>query len=160
MPGRPSNARSPSHPPASVRMSWDPSFRGVAMRRLIDRKIARDGRAFADDGIDAHLASVQLDEGAHQLQAEAGATVPRPVGMTLEPVEYLVLDVGRNARTGVGHAENDSVFGSPGAQADGGVLRRKSDGIRQQIIQHLHHAALVAHEVPDIEIDVDPEFDA
>src|SRR5216684_6716747 len=114
MPGRPSNARSPSRSQASARMSWDRSFRGVAMRSLIDRKVARDGRAFADDGIDAHLASVQFDEGAHQRQTEAGAAVPRPVGMTLEPVEHLVLDVGRDARTGVGHAENDSVFGSFG----------------------------------------------
>src|ERR1039457_705116 len=100
MPGRPSNARSPSRWQASVRMSWDRSFRGVAMRSLINRKVARDGRAFADDRIDAHLASVQFDERAHQRQAEAGAAMPRTVGITLEPVEHLVFDVRRNARTG------------------------------------------------------------
>jgi len=49
---------------------------------------------------------------------------------------------------------------SCGAQAYGGILRRKSDGIRQQIIQHLHHAAFVAHEAPNVGIDVDLEFDA
>src|ERR1700734_3586878 len=102
-------------------MSLDRSFRGVAMHGLIDRKVAGDGRALADDRIDAHLAAMQFDKGAHQRQAEAGAAMPRPVGMTLEPVEYLVLDVGRNARAGIGHRENDALFGSPGAQADGGI---------------------------------------
>src|SRR6266850_2751693 len=102
-------------------MSWVPSFRGVAVRSLIDRKVARDGRAFADDRIDAHLASVQFDKGAHQRQAEAGAAMPRSVRVTLEPVEHLVLDIGRNAGTAIGHGEDDAVFGSPGAEADGRV---------------------------------------
>src|SRR5450755_708072 len=129
MPGRPSNARSPSRWQASARMSWDRSFSGVAMRSLIGREVARDGRALADDRIDAHLASVQFDKGAHQRQSEAGAAMPRAVGMALEPVEHLVLDVGRNARTGIGHIENDVVFGSPGAEADAGILRREPDGV-------------------------------
>ena len=80
--------------------------------------------------------------------------------MAFEPVEHLVLDVGRNARTGIGHGEHDAVLGSPGAEADGCVLRRESDGIGQQIIQHLHHAALVADKAADIGIDVDLELDA
>src|SRR5467141_2538658 len=129
MPGRPSNAWSRSRSQVQARISWDRSFCGVAMRSLVDRKVARDGRAFADDRIDAYLASVQFDKGAHQRQAEAGAAMPRAMGITLEPVEHLVLDVRRNARTGIGHAENDVVLGSPGAQADGGVRRRKSDGV-------------------------------
>src|ERR1700685_4162307 len=104
-------------------MSLDRSFRGVAMHGLIDRKVAGDGGAPADDRIDAHLAAMQFDKGAHQRQAEAAAAMPCPVGMTLEPVEYLVLDVGRNARTGISHGENDAVFGAPGAQADGSVGR-------------------------------------
>src|SRR5713226_4380076 len=112
MQDRPSNARSPSRSTTLARMSWERSFRGVAMRSLIDRKVAGHGRAFADDRIDAHLASVQFDEGAHQRQAEAGAAMPRAVGVTLEPVEHLVFDVGRNTRAGIGHGENDAVFGS------------------------------------------------
>ena len=43
---------------------------------------------------------------------------------------------------------------------DGGVVRRESDGVGQQIIQHLHHAAFVADEAADIGIDVDLELDA
>src|SRR5450755_1363534 len=101
-------------------MSWERSFRGVAMRGLIDRKVARDGRALADDRIDAHLASVQFDKRAYQRQAEAGAAVPRAMGMALEPVEHLVLDVGRNPRTGIGHAENDAVLGPSCAETDAG----------------------------------------
>src|SRR5450756_23990 len=135
---RPSTARLLSRSGAPARMSWERSFRGVAMRSLIGRKVARDGRALADDRIDAHLASVKLDKGADQRQAEAGAAMPRAVGMALEPVEHLVLDVGRNARTGIGHRENDAVFGPLRAKADGGVLRRKSDGVGQEIIQYLH----------------------
>src|ERR1700687_5351699 len=141
-------------------MSWERSFSGVAMRSLIDRKVARDGRAFADDRIDANLASVQLDKGAHQRQAEAGAATPRAVRMRLEPVEHLVLDVGRNARTGIGHGEDDTVLAPTRAQADSGVLRRKSDGVRQEIIQNLHPAALGADEASDIGIAVALELDA
>src|SRR5216684_8343999 len=106
-------------------MWWERSFSGVAMRSLIDRKVAGDGCAFADDRIDAHLASMHFDKGAHQRQAEAGAAMPRAVGMTLEPIEHLVFDIGRDAGTGIGHSEDDAVFGSPGAQADGRLLRRK-----------------------------------
>src|ERR1700704_4582738 len=117
---RPSNARLLSRSITPARMSWERSFRSVTMRGLIDRKVARDGRALADDRIDAHLASVQLDKRANQRQAEAGAAMPRARGMALEPVEHLVLDVGRNARTGIGHGESDVVLGSLRAQADGG----------------------------------------
>ncbi len=80
--------------------------------------------------------------------------------MTFEPVEHLVLDVGRNARAGIGHGENHAVLGSLGAQSDGPILRRKSDGIRQQIIQYLHHAAFVTDKTADIGIDIDLELDA
>src|SRR4030081_707698 len=94
---RPSAARLRSRSRAPARMSWDRSFRGVAMRSLIDREVARDGRALADDRIDAHLASMQFDERAHQRRAGAGAALPGAVGMTLEPVEYLILDIRRNS---------------------------------------------------------------
>src|SRR5580698_7193884 len=99
-------------------MWWDRSFRGVAMRKLIGRKLASDGGAFADDRFDLHLASMQFDELLHQRQAEAGAAVSRAVGMTLEPVEHLAPDVGRNTRSPIGDGEDDHVFGAPGAQRD------------------------------------------
>ena len=44
--------------------------------------------------------------------------------------------------------------------ADGGVLRREADGVGEQIIQHLHHAAFVADKAADIGIDIDLELDA
>src|ERR1700760_1373884 len=99
------------------------------MRVLVDWKVARHSRALADDRIDAHLASMQFDKGAHQRQAEAGAAVTRAVGMALEPVEYLVLDVRRDARAGIGDAEDDTVLGAPGADGDGRVVRREADGV-------------------------------
>src|SRR5438445_12902150 len=107
------------------RMSQARSFGGVAMRVLVDREVAAHRRALADAGIDAHLAAVQFDKGAHQRQAEAGAAVPRAVGMALEPVEHLVLHIGWNAGAGIGHRENDAMLVPPRADGDGGVMRRE-----------------------------------
>ena len=45
------------------------------MGGLLDRKIAGHGRAFADDGIDAHFASVQFDKGTNQRQPEPRAAM-------------------------------------------------------------------------------------
>src|SRR6516225_4639142 len=108
-------------------MSRARSFRGVTVRGLIDRKIAGDGRSSADGRIDAHPASVQFDERFYQRQAEAGASVARAVGMTLEPVEHLVLDVGWNARTEIGHGKHHMMLGTSGAQCNGGILGRETD---------------------------------
>ena len=44
-----------------------------------------------------HRAAMQLDEGAHDRQAEAGAAMARAVRMGLEPVEHPVLHLGRDA---------------------------------------------------------------
>src|SRR4029077_20338898 len=111
-------------------MWWWRSFRGVAMRGLVDREVAGHGRALAYGGIDAHLAAVQLDKGAHQRQAEPGAAMPGPLRVALEPVEHLVLGLGRNAWSGVGHREHHAVLASPRADGHGGVTRRESDRIR------------------------------
>src|SRR5207302_7565801 len=110
--------------------------------------------------IDAYLAAMQLDKRALQGQAEAGAAVPRPVRVALEPVEHLVLDVRRNARTGIGYGKHDGMLAPFCADADTRVLRREADGIGEQIIQHLHHAALVADKASDVGIDIDLEADA
>src|SRR5437763_11554803 len=117
------------------------------MRGLVSRKVARDGRALADDGINAHLASVQFDKGAHQRQPEARAAMPRAVGMAFEPVEHLVLDLGRNARAGIDHGEDDAVLAAPGADRHCRIVRRETDRVREQIIEYLYHAPLVAEEV-------------
>src|SRR3954468_17205285 len=130
-------------------MSLARSFGGVAMRVLVDRKVARDRRALADYRIDAHLAAVQLDEGAHQRQAEAGATVPRAVGMALEPVEHLVFHVSRNAGAAIADGEYHSMRGPLGADRDRGIVRRESDVVGEQVIKHLHHAPLVAGKIAD-----------
>src|SRR5271154_5482788 len=108
-------------------MSKGWSFGGATMRRLVEREVAGDGRSFAEDRIDAHAASVQLDKGLHQRQTKPGAAVPRSVGMALEPVEHLVLDVGRNAGAPIGHGKDHMMVGAPGAQRNRGILWRKSD---------------------------------
>src|ERR671930_916283 len=109
-------------------MSWARSFGGVAMRVLVDREVAGDGGALAYHRIDAHLAAMQLDEGAHQRQAEAGAAVPRAVGVAFEPVEHLVLHLGRNAGAAIADGEDDAMLGPPRADRDRGIVRRESDG--------------------------------
>src|SRR2546430_13739978 len=86
--------------------------------------------------------------------------MPRPVGMTLEPVEHLVLDVGCNAWPEIGHRENDTALVSSGTESNRRIVRRKSDRVGKKIIQHLHHAAAVGDEVPDGGIDIELEGDA
>src|SRR6266540_3102838 len=108
-------------------MSRARSFGGVAMRVLVDRKVAGDRRALADHGIDAHLAAVQLDKGTHQRQAEAGAAVTRAVGVALEPVEHLVLHLSRNAGAGIAYGKDHAMLGPPRADRDRGIVWRKSD---------------------------------
>src|SRR6267154_3729298 len=100
-------------------LAW--SFGGVAMRVLVDRKVARDRGALADHRIDAHLAAVQFDEGTHQRQAEAGAAVTRAVGMALEPVEHLVFHVSRNAGAGIADGDDHAMLGPLRADRDRGI---------------------------------------
>jgi len=63
------------------------------MRSLIDRKSHVTVVPLPTMESNAHLAPCSSTK-EPPATGEAGATVPRPVGMTLEPVEYLVLDVG------------------------------------------------------------------
>src|SRR5439155_26336376 len=100
---------------ALASMCMSRSHRCASMRGLCARKVAGHRRALADHRNAAHLAAVQFDKGAYQRQAESGAAMPRSVGVTLEPVEHLVLDIGRDAGTAIGHGEDDAVFSSPGA---------------------------------------------
>ena len=58
-------------------------------------------------------AAMQLDERAHQRQADAGAAMMRAERMGLEPVEYLVQHVGRNSRPAVGNREHDRASAPP-----------------------------------------------
>src|SRR4029079_8186113 len=101
MRGRPSIAQSPSRSKAPPKMSRARSFCGVAVRVLVDRKVARHRRAFADHGIDLHLAAMQFYERplqrAHPLcpSRTARATTERtsnrqgPARGCGEPLEWL-----------------------------------------------------------------------
>src|SRR4051794_40829590 len=88
------------------------SFRGVAVR-LIDREFAGHRGAPADNGIDAHLAAMELDKGAHQRQAKPGAPMARSVGVTLNPVKSLVLALGRNPRPATAPRDPPAAVGAP-----------------------------------------------
>ena len=110
------------------------------LARFAEREDAGDGGAAADGGIERHRSAVQLDEGAHQRQAEARAAMARAERMGLEPVEHLVLHVGRDAGSVVGHREHDGVLEPLGGQRNGLAGGRKAYGIGQQVEQRLAHA--------------------
>src|SRR6478752_69686 len=74
-----------------------------ALGAMPEGKDADDGGAAADGGFQRYRAAVQLDKRAHQREAETGAAMARAERMSFEPIEYLVLDIGRDARAAVGH---------------------------------------------------------
>src|SRR6478672_3530356 len=86
--------------------------------------------------------------------------MPRSLRMALEPVEHLVLDLGGNARSGVGYREYHAALGTPRADGNGRTMRRETDRVGEQIIEYLHHPALVAGEIADAGVDLDLERDA
>ena len=75
--GRPSDARSRSRCASATENVVGAIIPRRCDARLVDREVAGHRRALADGRIDAHLAAMQFDEGAHQRQAEAGAAMPR-----------------------------------------------------------------------------------
>src|SRR5215813_10551566 len=85
-----------------------PSRRG-SLGGVIEREDAGDRGAAADGGFERHRAAVQLHERAHQGEAEARAAVARTEGVSLEPIEHLVLHIGLDAGPEIGHREYDGV---------------------------------------------------
>src|SRR3954471_24336285 len=83
----------------------------------------------------------------------------RAVGMALEPVEHLVLDIGRNAGTGIADAEYDVVLSPLRSDDNLGIPRGKSDSIGEQIVQHLNDTPLLRDKISDIGIDIDLQLD-
>src|SRR5262245_7810911 len=69
---------------------------------VFERENAGDRGPAADRRLERHRAAVQLHEGAHQGEAEAGAAVARAERMSFEPIEHLVLYVRRNAGPTIG----------------------------------------------------------
>src|SRR5262249_14778585 len=84
--------------------------RGGFLGAVLEREDAGHGGAAADRRLKRHRAAVQLDEGAHQGKAEARAAVAGAERMGLEPVEHLVLHVGRDAGPAVGHREHHRIL--------------------------------------------------
>ena len=92
---------------------------------------------------------MQLDERAHQRQAEAGAAVLRTHRVGLEPVEHLILGVGRDAGPAIGDREHHRVGLPLGRQRHGLARRREADRVGQQVEQNLPQAPLVGGETAD-----------
>ena len=78
-----------------------------------------------------------LHDPVHLRQAEARAA------FALRGEEWLEdprLDLGRHARTGIGHFDDDLVVHPPRAQADGPAMRQCVDRVEHQIDECLAHA--------------------
>src|SRR5215831_10746036 len=110
---------------------------------MIEWEDAGHRGAAADGGFERHRAAVQLHERAHQGEAEARTAVARAERMGLEPIEHLVLYVGRDAGAAIGHREYDGVPAPLDGKSNDLAAGRKAHGIGQQIEQRLAHAPLV-----------------
>src|SRR5262245_41194690 len=96
---------------------------------LIEREDAGHRGAAADGGFERHRAAVQLHERTHQGEAEARAAVARAERMGLEPIEHLVLYIGRDAGSAIGHREQDGIPGPLGGKRNDLAAGRKAHGI-------------------------------
>src|SRR5271167_1794832 len=115
-----------------------------------DRKNAYHRSTLSRNRLDAHLAAMQLDEGAHDRQPETGAAMAGSLGVGFEPVEYLIFDLAGNTGTVVADRE-DHGFGSAQCREHHGFPgRREPDGIGEQVEQDLPDAALVGDEAADV----------
>src|SRR6266550_3391004 len=93
---------------------------------LSEREHAGNGGATPDRRVERHRATVQLHEGAHQRQAEASAAMTRAEGVGLEPIEYLILHIGRDAGAMVGNREYHGILEPLGRERNGPARGRKA----------------------------------
>src|SRR5215468_3038011 len=126
---------------------------------VIEREDAGDRGAAADGGFERHRAAVQLDERAHQGQAEARTAVARAERVSLEPIEHLVLYIGRDAGSAIGHREYDGVPAPLSGKRNDLAAGRKAHGIGQQVEQRLAHAPFVGDEGSNLRRGADFEHD-
>src|SRR5215470_5072593 len=98
---------------------------------LSKREHAGDGGTAPDRRVERHRAAVQLHKGAHQRQAQAGAAMPRAKGVRFEPIEYLVLHIGRDAGAVVGNRKYHSILEPLGRERNGPARRRKAYRVGQ-----------------------------
>src|SRR5262245_42189013 len=114
-----------------------------ALGPMVEREHAGNRGTAADRGFEPDRAAVQLHEGAHQRQPEPGAAVARAERMGLEPIEHLVLHIGRDTWSAVGYREHDGVLEPLGGEGDGLAGGGEAHCVGQEIEQGLAHAPLV-----------------
>src|SRR5262245_24336687 len=127
---------------------------------LSEREHAGDGGATPDRRVERHRAAVQLHKRAHQRQAEASAAMTRAEGVGLEPIEYLILHIGRDAGAVVGNRKYHSILESLGRERNGPARWRKAYCVGQQIEQGLADPPLIRHEAANVRGGPDLEHDA
>src|SRR5215475_12524053 len=93
---------------------------------LSEREHAGHGGTAPDCRVERHRTAVQLHKGAHQRQAQASAAMTRAEGVGLEPIEYLILHIGRYSGTVVGNREHHGILKPLGRERNGPARDRKS----------------------------------
>src|ERR1700738_2840693 len=88
-------------------------------RAVVEREDAGDGGPAPHRGFERHLPAMQLEERAHQCKTQAGAAVAGAERMGLEPIEYLILYVGRNAGAAVRDLEDGRSVEALGGKSKG-----------------------------------------
>src|SRR5262245_48571836 len=138
----------------------DRGSRRRSLARLSEREYAGDGGAASDRRVERHGAAMQLHKGAHQRQAKAGAAMSRAEGVRFEPIEYLVLHIGRDAGAVVGNRKYHSILEPLGRERNGPARGGKAYCVGQQIEQGLADPPLIRHEAANVRGGPDLEHDA
>src|SRR6516165_5169269 len=103
------------------------------LRAVVEREDAGDGSPAPHRGFERHRPAMQLDERAHQRKTQAGAAVAGAERMGLEPIEHLILYIGRNAGTAIRNREDERIFETLGRKRNGLTGGRKAYRIGEQI---------------------------
>src|SRR6516225_10559887 len=95
------------------------------LRAVVEREDAGDCGAAPHCGVERDRPAMQLDKRAHQRETQAGAAVVGAERMGLEPIEHLVLYVGRNAGTAIRDREDERILETLGGERNGLTGGRK-----------------------------------
>jgi hypothetical protein len=133
---------------ANVRIK--PLGGGLAGHGGAERESAGHRRALTDCRSDLNRTAVQLDKRANQRQPDAGAAMMRSERVRLEPIEYLLQDVGRDARAAVGYRKHQRIGAAHRLENDNASGRREIHGVGEEIEQDLADSSFVGDKAADL----------
>src|SRR5258706_3403637 len=110
------------------------------------RELDGDARAMARLRVEAHGPAVQLDDALDNGQSESRPPVPRALAAALEPIEYAALLILGDADAAVLDGEHHHAVLAPAREADGIAGLGETDGVGEEIVEHLPDAGLIRRE--------------